>query len=112
MEKRIKKIVYSTVYYKESESVYSYGVETFGDVLSDLFFARLQTIVDELEHEYNLHPECKHLTTKGKIYRNIIFGKYLVIYRITPEKVEVLTLLHTSRSVAKIKTARSIKTGI
>lgn len=110
MEKRIKKIVYSIVYYEESENVYSYGVETFGDILSDLFFARLQSIIDELEYQYNLHPECKQLPTKGKIYRNIIFGKYIVIYRITPLKIEVLTLLHTSRSITKIKTARSIKT--
>lgn len=109
MEKRIKKIVYSIVYYEESESVYSYGVETFGDILSDLFFARLQSIVDELEYHYDLHPESKHIPTKGKIYRNIIFGKYIVIYRITPQRIEVLTLLHASRSVTKIKTARSIK---
>lgn len=109
MEKRIKKIIYSSVYYEESERVYLYGVEIFGDVLSDLFFARLQSIIDELEYQYNLHPECKHLPTKGKIYRNIIFGKYIVIYRITPERIEVLTLLHTSRSITKIKTARSIK---
>ncbi len=111
MEKRIKKIIYSTVYYKDSENVYLYGVDSFGEILSDLFFKRLQSIIDELPYQYDLHPECKHLPTKGKIYRNIIFGKYLVIYRITPDKVEILTLLHTSRSVAKIKTARSIKTN-
>lgn len=70
-----------------------------------IFFQRLKKVVDELEYQYDLHPECKFLPTKGKIYRNIIFGKYLVIYRITPAKVEVLTMLHSSRSVAKIKTA-------
>jgi toxin ParE1/3/4 len=110
MEKGIKKIAYSTVYYKNSENVYSFGLDSFGALLSDLFFERLQSIIDELEFQYNLHPECKHLPSKGKIYRNIIFGKYLVIYRITPNKVEVLALLHSSRSVKKIKATRSIKT--
>jgi toxin ParE1/3/4 len=110
MEKNSKKIVHSAVFKEDRQNVYEYGAEIFGFVLADLFLDRLHTIIDELEYQYNLHPECKHLPTKGKIYRNIIFGKYIVIYRITPLRIEVLTLLHTSRSVTKIKTARSIKT--
>ena|ERR1035437_4011550 len=110
MEKSAKKIVQSSVFKEDRRNVYNYGAEIFGFVLADLFLERLHYIIDELEYQYNLHPECKHLPTKGKIYRNIIFGKYIVIYRITPKNVEVLTLIHTSRSVAKIKTARSIKT--
>lgn len=110
MEKNKKKVVLSTVFEENLQDVYDYGAEAFGEFLADIFIERLQSITDELEYQYNLHPECKHLPTKGKIYRNIIFGKYIVIYRITPLRVEVLSLLHTSRSVTKIKTARSIKT--
>ncbi len=110
MEKNTKKIVRSDIFKQKRRETYNYGAEAFGEFLADIFMDRLEKIIDELEYQYNLHPECKHLPTKGKIYRNIIFGKYLVIYRITPEKVEILTLLHSSRSVKKIKAVRSIKT--
>jgi toxin ParE1/3/4 len=110
MEKEQKKtIVRSDIFKQNQIEVYEYGAEAFGEFLADIFMGRLENIIDELEYLYNLHPECKHLPTKGKIYRNIIFGKYLIIYRITTERVEILTMLHSSRSVAKIKGARKIK---
>lgn len=110
MEKNKKKVVPSPIFEQNLQGVYNYGAEAFGDFLADLFFERLKNIIDELEYQYELHPECKYLPTKGKIYRNIIFGKYLVIYRITPTKIEVLAMLHSSRSVTKIKAVRGIKT--
>lgn len=109
MEKSKKRLITSPVFEENLKTVYNYGAEAFGDFLADIFINRLQAIINELEHLYDLHPECKYLPTKGKIYRNIIFGKYIVIYRIKPSKVEILTLLHTSKSIKKIKTARSIK---
>jgi|ERR1017187_7751235 plasmid stabilization system protein ParE len=109
MEKEVKKVVTSAIFKENRRKVYKYGAETFGDIMADIFMEHLENIMNELEYQYKLHPECKYLPTKGKIYRNIIFGKYLVIYRIASEKVEVLTLLHSSRSITKIKTTRSIK---
>lgn len=109
MEKNTKKIVRSDTFKQKRREIYIYGAEAFGEFLADIFMDRLGKIIDELEYQYNIHPECKHLPTKGKIYRNIIFGKYIVIYRIKTDKVEILTMLHTSRSVTQIKTARSIK---
>ncbi len=38
-----------------------------------------------------------------------LLGKYLVIYRITPHNIEVIRAFHSSQSVKKIKTARSVK---
>ncbi|MFB2118237.1 type II toxin-antitoxin system RelE/ParE family toxin [Parapedobacter sp. 2B3] len=56
-----------------------------------------------------MHPECRFLRTKGKIYRNLIHGNYLVIYRITTERIEVLNVIHGSRSVSTIKSSRKIR---
>ncbi len=109
MEKNTKKVIQSETFKQKRREIYNYGSDAFGEFLADLFFERLKKILLELEYQYDLHPECKHLPTKGKIYRNIIFGKYLVIYRITIERVEILTLVHSSRSVKKIKATRSIK---
>lgn len=58
---------------------------------------------------YLLHPEYRHLETKTKKYRNIIFGSYLIIYRVTPNRIEVLRAFHCSRSPKSIKESRSIK---
>jgi toxin ParE1/3/4 len=109
MEKSPKKVIQTETFKLNRRDIYEYGAEAFGEFLADWFFERLKNILLELKYQYDLYPECKHLPTKGKIYRNIIYGKYLVIYRISPDKVEVLTMLHTSRSVTKIKAARSIK---
>ncbi len=110
MEKKFKQVITSSIFKENRRMVYKYGIEIFGNIIADIFMERLERIIDELEYQYDLHPECKHLSTKSKIYRNIIFGKYIIIYRITPKKVEILTLLHTSRSITKVKMARSIKT--
>jgi toxin ParE1/3/4 len=109
MEKNTKEVIQSETFKQTRREIYNYGAEAFGEFLADLFFERLKSILLELGYQYDLHSECKHLPTKGKIYRNIIFGKYLVIYRITAERVEILTMLHSSRSVAKIKETRKIQ---
>jgi plasmid stabilization system protein ParE len=66
-------------------------------------------MVRDLNAQYLLHPECRYLETKNKIYRNIILGSYLIIYRITPNKIEVLRAFHGSRSPKTIAKTRSLK---
>lgn len=109
MEKRIRKVVYSSAFYKDSQSIYLYGKETFGKMFADLFIEEMTHLTDGLSFQFNLHPECRFIPTKSKKYRNIILGKYLVIYRITPDNIHVIRVFHSSQSVRKIKTARSVK---
>lgn len=110
MEKKIKRLVLSDAYIYERKAVFRYGLETFGRYTAEDFFNRLKKIVYELEYQYEIHPECRFLPTKNNIYRNIIFGKYLIIYRITATQVQVLSMLHSSRSTAnKMKSLRLIK---
>ncbi|TAE40104.1 MAG: type II toxin-antitoxin system RelE/ParE family toxin [Sphingobacteriales bacterium] len=65
--------------------------------------------MSQLSSAYLLHPECHFLITKTNIYRNLIHGNYMVIYRITAKKIEVLNVLHSSRSPTKIKASKKIK---
>lgn len=109
MEKRIRKVVYSSAFYKDSQNIYLYGKETFGSMFADLFIEEMNHITQGLSFQFNLHPECRFITTKSKKYRNIILGKYLIIYRITSNNIEVIRAFHSSQSVKKIKTARSVK---
>jgi toxin ParE1/3/4 len=42
-------------------------------------------------------------------YGNIIIESHLVIYRITPEQIEVLKAINSRMSITKIRGARNIK---
>ena len=94
---------------KSLEDIYEYGIETFAYTAATVFIEELIDIIEELSQNYPLHPECRYLITKSKIYRNAIHGSYIIIYRITVTRVEVLNILHNSRSVSNIKASRKIK---
>lgn len=109
MEATKKKVVKSVYYYKDIQDIFEYGEATFGEKAAVSFFDELVINTQNLESSYLLYPECRHLETKTKKYRNIIFGSYLIIYRITPNRIEVLRAFHCSRSPKSIKESRSIK---
>ena len=99
----------SLAFVRDTKDIYLYGVETFGEEMADIFHDKIDASVSELRYHYNQHPECRHLRTKSRMYRNIVLGKYLIIYRITEKRIEVLKAVHGSRSVSKIKLARRIR---
>ena len=99
----------SSFYFNDIQDIYEYGEATFGLKLADLFFDSILNDVEQLETQYLLHPECRHLETKTKIYRNIILGSYLIIYRIRAKQIEALRAFHGSRSPKVIKQVIKIK---
>ena len=90
--------------------IYEYGLAEFGKRLATEFISEIYKYIERLETEYLLHPECRHLETKTKMYRNIILGSYLIIYRIRTHRVEALRAFHGSHSPKYIKTVKKIKT--
>ncbi|UPQ77647.1 type II toxin-antitoxin system RelE/ParE family toxin [Flavobacterium azooxidireducens] len=110
MEIEKKKVIRSTFYLNDIQDVFEYGEAIFGEKAALYFYEDLKQMVRQLETQYLLHPECRHLETKTKIYRNIILGSYLIIYRIRAHKIEVLRAFHGSRSPKIIKQVRKIKT--
>lgn len=109
METTKKKVVKSIYYYKDIQDIFEYGEAAFGEKAALFFYEEIFSNVEKLESQYYLHPECRHLETKTKKYRNIILGSYLIIYRITPNRIEVLRAFHSSRSPKTIKKAKDIK---
>ena len=91
------------------EQVYEYGIETFAYAAATVFIEELIKLIEELSENYLLHPECRYLVTKSKMYRNIIHGGYIAIYRISSTRIEVLNILHNSRSISNIKASKKIK---
>lgn len=75
MEKIVKKVAYSTAFYNDLKSIYSYGLETFGEAMADIFQEQILYSTRGLSFRFHLYSECKHLETKTQIYRNIISRK-------------------------------------
>ena len=77
MEIEKKEVIRSTFYLNDILDIFEYGEATFGEKAALYFYEDLKLRVRNLETQYLLHPECRHLETKTKIYRNIILGSYL-----------------------------------
>lgn len=110
MEKESLEVVTSKVFdFIDLPSIHEYGWSSFGLNLADCFVEEIYASLEDLSANYLLHPECRHLQTKTKKYRTIILGSYLIIYRITPHRIEVLRAFHGSHSPKFIKESRKIK---
>ncbi len=106
---KVKRVVLSTYFIETQNQVIEYGAELFGYTLALKLDKEIEKRVQELSTLYELHPENKFITTKTKIYRNIILGKYMILYRIKPTTVEVLAIYHSSIKPASIRIKRNIK---
>ena len=107
IEKKIIKV--SKQFDVDIANIFEYGEETFGYTAAKIFIGEIYNHVWNLDSMYLGYPECKHLPTKSRIYRNIILGSYLIIYRITSKQIEVLKAISSRKSITKIRGARSIK---
>ena len=108
MEVEEREVVVSDLALQSLEQIYEYGIETFAISAANIFIEELFIRIAQLSTRYELYPECRYLPSKAKIYRNLIFGSYLVVYRITLTKIEVLNVLHSSRNIAVIKAAKKV----
>ena len=90
-----KPVVVSDQFKKSRQNVYVDGIELFGFYQAGLYF--------------NVYPECRHIVTKSRMYRNIILDSHLIVYRITDCRIEVLDIIHAASSMNRIKRTRRIK---
>ena len=109
MEQKVLPVVFSANSIECLQSIFEYGSETFSSEIALKFIAGLKQNLDELSSKYLQHAECRFLRTKSKKYRMFNFVSYLIIYRITDERVEVLTIIHNKRSINRIRAARRIR---
>jgi len=103
------KIIYSDEFHRGMILVYAYGVETFGQTSAEQYRDFILSTVNRLDVFFLSYPECRWIPTKGRIYRNIILDSYLIIYRITDTRIEVLQIISSHRSISKIKAVRNIR---
>jgi len=94
---------------KSREDIYNYTLNAFGPFQAERYVDKIQKAIDTLPHWYLLYPECRHMRTKSRMYRNIILDAHLIIYRITKLRVEVLDIVYSASSIGKIRGARGIQ---
>ena len=104
-----KPYVTSSVFFNSRSQVYSYGACTFGLLQAERYNQQIEKAVETLSHFYTFYPECRHLATKSRMYRNIILDAHLIIYRITDKRIEVLDIIHSASSIRKIRNVRKIQ---
>lgn len=104
-----KPVVFSSQYVLDTDFIYQYGLETFGEVQAQTYEVLIDKIASDLIISYWMYPECRHLPTKNHIYRNIILESHLIIYRIKADRVEVLRVIHSHSSIKRIRSVRRIK---
>jgi plasmid stabilization system protein ParE len=53
--------------------------------------------------------QCEEMPTKTKIYRRALCHSWSIIYRIKPDELVILGIIHGSRRPARVKKLRKIK---
>ena len=89
-------------------NIYNFTLDTFGYFQAEHYLNKLLKALATLYEYYTIYPECRHIPTKSRMYRNIILDAHLIIYRITDERIEVLDIIHSASSIRKIRGTRKI----
>ena len=89
--------------------IYDYSFDTFGGIQAERYMQKIDKALDTLYTYYLQYPECRHIATKSRMYRNIILDSHLIIYRITAARIEVLGIIHGAMSISKIRNVRQIR---
>lgn len=105
---RYNPIIGSDIFKQQVKDIYDYGFKTFGYHQAVRYRQLIRKHIGILENHYFMFPECRYLPTKDHRYRNILLPAHRIIYRITPQRIEILAILHLSSSVNSIRKTRSI----
>ena len=108
MVRQSKKVIASQHYEKHLTEILEYGIEIFGYAQAKKYFEIISHLVERLDIDYTIYPECRYLATQNRTYRNIILDAHLIIYRTTDERIEVLDIIHSASSIRKIRSTRKI----
>jgi len=111
MEERIsrKAVEISDEFKAHRTYIYDYTLDIFGYIQAERYLQKIQDALGTLYDSYLSYPECRHIPTKSRMYRNIIMDSHLIIYRVTFSRIEVLDIIHAASSIGKIRGIRKIQ---
>ena len=104
-----KPYIVSREFNESRKQIYEYTLDIFGYFQAERYKQKIRKSLDTLSTFYTAYPECRHIPTKSRMYRNIILPAHLIIYRITARRIEVLDIIHSASSIRKIRGVRKIR---
>lgn len=104
-----KTVIASSEFFIATDNIYTYGIEQFGEIQAIKYENLIYEEVKRLPSRYLIHPECRYLPTKSKIYRSIMLPAHFILYRITSIRIEVLDIISYRESISHIRNRRNIK---
>jgi len=94
---------------KQLEEEYFYYLNNYSIEYAENFRIGFFNEIKRILPLYESYPECRFLPTKKKIYRNIIWRNYLIVFKITKHTIVILSLFHTKQDPVQLKKLRRIK---
>ena len=91
------------------KNTFDYGVELFGMLQALKYENLIYKEIEILPSRYLVHPECRYLPTKSKMYRTIMLPAHFILYRIRDTRIEVLDIISYRESISHIRNRRNIK---
>lgn len=106
---KVRPIDISEEFYSSLQNVFDYGVEFFGVYQALKYENLIYEEIKRLPSRYFIHPECRHIPTKSKMYRSIMLSAHFILYRITDSQIEVLDIISYKESISHIRSRQQIK---
>ena len=88
---------------------FTYLKEFASDKIAHEFKTGFVEKVDAILPHYFIYPECRFLITKNNLYRNIVWGNYLLVFKVLKNEILVLGVFHALQNPKKLKAYRRIK---
>lgn len=104
-----KAVIASSEFFIAADNIYIYGEDLFGESQAIKYENLIYEEVKQLSYRYLIHPECRYLPTKSKMYRSIMLPAHFILYRITDTRIEVLDIISYRESISHIRNRRHIK---
>lgn len=106
-QKRILKLEYSHTFEIHLQTVMSYGKDTFGRRVAKEFYRDLMTKILILPKTPNIYAKSRFVeSTERKVYRNIVFRSYFIVYSVSGSTIRIIDIVHQSTNpdtIAEIK---------
>ena len=109
MEKQVYEIEIKQRAREDVKNQYEYFSENYSEKYAERFLEEFIEQTERILPFVWVYPECLFLPTKNHIYRNIVWGNYLIIYKILKKQIWVVGLFHTKQNPQKIKSYRRVK---
>ena len=75
-----KPYVTSDKFLNSRTNIYKYGVQVFGYFQAERYGRKIEEGIETLSDNYLLYPECRHIPTQSRMYRNIILDAHSIIH--------------------------------